>query len=68
MCVCVCVCVCVLCCALRFGEAPTADQVKEFNRVSSHFFEQHPGEIIGESPVSYYHWPERNAVDDAVYK
>lgn len=38
-------------CHERYGEAPTADQVKEFNRVSCHFFEQHPGEIIGEQCI-----------------
>ncbi len=32
----------------RFGETPTSEQVDEFKRVSSHFFTQHPGEIIGE--------------------
>ena len=32
----------------RYGEAPRADQVEEFKRISSHFFAQHPGEIIGE--------------------
>ncbi len=31
----------------RFGETPTSEQVDEFKRVCSHFFTQHPGEIIG---------------------
>lgn len=33
--------------AVSFGEAPTVDQVEEFKRICSHFFEQHPGAIIG---------------------
>ena len=32
----------------RFGEAPIPNQVEEFKRVCSHFFDQHPGEIVGE--------------------
>lgn len=38
---------CKLTLILRYGEAPTSSQVEEFKRVCSHFFEQHPGEIIG---------------------
>ena len=34
-------------CISSFGEAPTLSQVEEFKRICSHFFEQHPGEIIG---------------------
>lgn len=32
-----------------FGEAPSLTQAEEFRRVCSHFFEQHDGEIVGES-------------------
>lgn len=35
-------------CTFRFGETPSAEQVDEFKRVCSHFFAQHPGEIVGE--------------------
>lgn len=31
----------------RFGEAPTHKQVQDFNRLATHFFQQHPVEVIG---------------------
>lgn len=31
-----------------FKEPPTPAQFEEFKRICSHFFEQHPGEIIGQ--------------------
>ena len=31
----------------RFGEAPTREQVQAFNRLATHFFQQHPMEVIG---------------------
>ena len=34
-------------CDCRFGEAPTPQQVEDFNRLATHFFEQHPMEVIG---------------------
>ena len=33
--------------ARRYGEAPTASQVKEFIDVSNHFFKDHEGELVG---------------------
>lgn len=35
---------------IRFGETPTPEQVNEFKRVCSHYFEQNPGEIVGKIP------------------
>lgn len=34
-----------------YGEAPAPNQVEEFKRVCSHFFEQHPGDIIGDGTI-----------------
>lgn len=34
-------------CECRFGEAPSSQQVEDFNRLAAHFFEQHPMEVIG---------------------
>lgn len=31
----------------RYGEAPTQVQVDDFNRIASHFFQQHPMEVLG---------------------
>lgn len=39
---------CVHLFSLRFEEAPTMNQVNVFNKFCAAFFNEHPGEVIGE--------------------